>query len=275
MKKLPTTTKINGYFIFESLEDDRTTKAIGKVIDGLRDKESTQFFYVKIKNKQHLINEIRKIKDAENVWPLIHIAAHGNDEGTGIKLLEDEILWPELTKELSEMNTRAMNTTILLMALCKGARLVTEFNNAIRAPYFTMIGPKHEINWNKLDRCLFEFYKVLLRTYNLELALEETAKYNGGFIPFYYLNCVGAFQRLVSDFKKKIEGGQFKHELLDSYKRQEGKKADWDFKNKVGDKEFQKEIISQALDIWKKHWFMMDLYPENEERFKNANTEIE
>ena len=63
--------------------------------------------------------------------------------------------------------------------------------------------------------------------------------------------------------------------LQDSYKRQEGKKADWEFKDKVSDKEYQKDIISKALDIWKKHWFMIDLYPENEDRFKNANTEIE
>jgi hypothetical protein len=275
MTSLPTTTKINGYFIFESLEDDRTTIAIGKVIDGLRDKDLTQFYYVKIKNKEHLINGIRKIKDADNLFPLIHIAAHGNEDGTGIKLLEDEILWPEFTKELSEMNTRAKNTTILIMALCKGALIMTEFFNTIRSPYFLMIGPRHDINWNKLDRCLFEFYKILIPTYDLGKAFEEIPKYNGGFQPFDYLNSVGAYQKLVSKFKEKINEGQFKHELLNRYKEIEGKKADSEFKRKVEEIEYQKEIISKSLEIMKNHWFMIDLYPENAERFKNLDTKIE
>lgn len=275
MKKLPTTTKINGYFIFESLEDDKTTIAIGKVIEGLRDKELTQFFYVKVSNKEQLINGIRKIKNTENIFPLIHFATHGNTAGTGIRLLEDEILWPELTKELCELNTRAQNNTILIMALCKGAKIVTEFYKATRSPYFLMIGPANDINWNILDRCLFEFYKILIPSLNLELAMDEIPKFNGGFQPFYYLNSVGAFQKLVSDFKEKIDKGQFKHEFLGRYRETVGKKADWELKNKVDEKEYQKEIINQSLQVWKNHWFMIDLYPENEERFKNVSTKIE
>jgi hypothetical protein len=275
MISLPTTTTINGYFIFESLEDDRTTIAIGKVIDGLRDKELTQFYYLKIKNKEQLIKGIRKIRNAENIFPLIHIAAHGNEDGTGIRLIEDEILWFELTKELSEMNTRARNTLILIMALCKGARIITEFYNVSRSPYYLMIGPSHNINWNKLDRCFFEFYKILIPSYDLKKAIEQLPKYNGGIQPFYYFNCVGAYQKLVSQFKEKINEGQFKHQLLKAYEEIKGEKANWNFKRKVEEKVSQKEIISKSLQIMKNHWFMIDLYPENEERFINIDTNVE
>jgi hypothetical protein len=47
------------------------------------------------------------------------------------------------------------------------------------------------------------------------------------------------------------------------------------FKRKVEEKVSQKEIISKSLQIMKNHWFMIDLYPENEERFINIDTNVE
>lgn len=275
MTNIPTTILINSYFILESLEDDRTTLAIGKVIDRLRDKDNTLFYYVKIKNKLELLNAIGKITNIENSYPLIHIAAHGNYDGSGIRLLEDEINWFELTKELSILNTRTKNNTILIMALCKGAKIITEFDKGSRAPYFLMLGPTYDINWNKLDRYLFEFYKKLIPTFDLSLALEEIRNINGGIPPFYYLNSVGEFQKFVQKIKEDIDKGKLRHYFLERYKEKEGIKASWELKAKIDDKEYQKILFSEALDIYKTHWFMIDLYPENKERFQNVSAKIE
>ncbi len=274
MEILNSTSLLNAYFIFESLEDDKTTIKIGKLINEHVDGKSSFLYYNKIRNREYLISGLRKISDAENIYPLIHIAAHGKEDGTGVRLLEDTIEWDELTKEIYEINVRAKNNVILVMALCKGARIMGSFYKAQRAPFYTLMGPVDNINWNVLDDRLYKFYEILLKSKSLHDSLRELKEYHGGTLPFYYFNCVGGYQKIIQQTKQKLESGQSRHEMLESYKRQTGKKADYDVKSGFMYKEQQEPYLEQALKIHKDHWFMIDLYPENKMRFENLDTKL-
>ncbi len=263
---------VNAYFILESLEDDKTTIAIGKTINSLIDKENTLFYYIKIRNKVEFISALHKIRNAENIYPLIHIAAHGDREG--IQLLEGNISWVEFTEEVYQINLRAKNNVMIIMALCYGALVAKAFDKFKRAPFFSMLGPINKIKWNFLDECLFRLYKVFIPTNNLELALIDLKSFNSGEAPLLWFNSVGQYQKMVEQLKRKISKGQLRHDMIASYKRLIGKEADFKFKNYILDPQMQKKLVAEAIQIHKKHWFMIDLYPENEERFAKLSFEV-
>lgn len=261
--------KYNSVFFVESLDDPKSTKSLFQDIVQRRC-EANGFFasYTSVKNKNDFVNVIASIKNLtrNSLYPILHIAAHGDE--SGIKLVDDFISWEEFEPVISGLNIKTRNHLILIMALCKGAFATTLFNiNQERAPYYFMIGPSRNILEKTLDGLLHYFYDEMLQSLDLKKALRTMELYHGERIPFFIYSCVQLLQDLFEDHRGDLRKGKLRHELIKLYEETRGIRPAHDFKSKVQYPEELEPFFNEIMNEFKKKYFMIDLFPENEERF--------
>ena len=154
------TAYINACIFIESLEDDVSTKKIYCKADEICKKHNWLSKYHAITNSAELISIIEAIAFTGEIFPVIHLAAHGNEKE--IILKEDKIAYEDLVNHLIKLNTITKNSLIMVMALCSGVFQAKAFENAPLPPFFAVYGPSKKINWDFLDNFLYDFYDNFL-----------------------------------------------------------------------------------------------------------------
>lgn len=77
--------------------------------------------------------------------PIIHISAHGNQDG--IQLTDGAFLaWAELRKTLARINDELRSLLILCMSSCEGFGAARMAFNLEPLPFFALIGPTEKIS---------------------------------------------------------------------------------------------------------------------------------
>ena len=90
--------------------------------------------------------------------PFLHFELHGREDG--IFLTSDEfVVWDELKKLLSVINTVSKLNLLVLMAACKGAHIINVVKPDDRAPLWGFIGPSKDV-WD------FDLQEAYERFYN-------------------------------------------------------------------------------------------------------------
>lgn len=115
---------------------------------------------------------IEAIKDLPRRLPILHISAHGNEEGLG--LTNGEIVtWNELKDRLIVLNEYFQNELILCMSSCKGlsaCRMAMRIEDD-QYPFLGMIGNDESPTWSETAIGFATFYHHLRRGSNINNAL--------------------------------------------------------------------------------------------------------
>jgi hypothetical protein len=198
--------------------------------------------------------------------PLLHIECHGNDDGIALAN-GDFVYWDELCEHLTRLNITTRLNLFVSIAACLGAYLISQFVPTQRAPVSACLSITKKAYPDELFRGFFAFYRSLLTTLDGDAALRELKRVNVAEDQSFYLG-------EAMDFFKLVYRGYLTKECTPEKYRQRALYIQEDQKEKrlpVG----QLEGIYQWLvattgpyfERSREHYFMVDLFPENAERF--------
>jgi len=195
-------------------------------------------------NKQEVISVISQaIHEVQTkaIKPILHFETHGNDAGLSFSTHSSDILkWEELTEHLQELNLYTNCNLILFFASCHGYAGIKALTKGPRAPTNILIGPIEEIlNTNLLEGAK-EFYRCL--------------KSND--------SSIGEFVKSASE----QAGSYFEIEDFIEFAYDPIMKS-YIYKLSKATNTTDKERITQIFqELWDK-MFMIDICPENKDRF--------
>ena len=156
--------------------------------------------------------------------PIIHIEAHGNEEGIGVGE-EDFVKWFELVEKFKKINLTMCNNLLVVMSACKGINLQKIFVEAAKSsasldisPIFALIGSPNEITMKNARDDFLRFYNKLLETNNntghknLNEAFEALIK-DG--TDYKFISCLDIFIRNYIEVLKKIYSDKYKDTFIE------------------------------------------------------------
>ena len=206
------TFQFNKISIIESLsESDRKTGR--EVFDDLEFLEISnpgrlETEYNQVHNKvefARVVGNLAEEVDSKGVYPILHIEAHGNDEG--LKLGENNYIeWCELLEILSQLNISMKGNLLVVLASCYGACIIRHISTISRAPFWGVIAPYENTYPANVYGGLNKFYNAICSGKNSEdtiSALNTDTKNNDLKLFTAELLFVKASELAVSKFLSK------------------------------------------------------------------------
>jgi hypothetical protein len=220
-----------------------------------------------------LLTELETIRDqliATGQIPLIHIEAHGHTNGL-VLALGEFLPWLALKQILTEINILCRFNLLLVISACCGENLISMVRLSDRSPFWGCIGPRTELSAGKLLDGFQSFYQELITTPNLRTAL---ASLNGGLPaeqkPFvlwpaeYFFLLVYRCYLLSECTDRRIV------ERIDRIIRNlsltvaDQSEARLELQERI---EIDLHNHGRHFEKYRRDFLMIDLHPENEERF--------
>ncbi len=276
----------NKIYLIESLEGQDKQMAsdlFNYTIKPNIDKAIEEAEYIEVKNKDEFLQALNRILDDvknNGKFPYIHIEAHGDEKGIGL-IDDDGIDWPDFTEIIKEINIASRNNLFISMAACYGGYIVstaaTELyhNYDPRAPFFGFVGPTETIYPSELESGFKGWFRELLQNRNTKaalLALNKESQYDAN---FEFNNCEGLFLVVAKKFGSTFIANRMKYMHKEPQKYFEFYKDmfEWTYDRPFAITDFQTIITSNDfytdfLNKKREHFYMIDLYPDNDDRFK-------
>jgi len=237
--------------------------------------------YSKCMSKLEVVSSIERATNlAKNsgIIPVLHLEAHGDENGLGgpdgkggMELLS----WDELTEPLQALNLQTRCNLIIVVAACIGFAGIKALVRGPRAPAIALVGPDAPIT----DRSLLYGTKEIYRRWmDNDPRLNEiaiSASWEAGTVsfewePFAVLAYDALAELLIFSMRhaqQRLQTNRIRQRMLEANR--------WS-KEEI---ERQPSLLSPSLQatliqrLWDK-MFMIDLYPENRERFQVNWSEI-
>ena len=206
----------------------------------------------------------------EDRWPLLHIETHGNQDG--LELTSGEFIrWPEMNDTLQALNQVSRLNLFVTVAACSGAYLASTITPVDRAPVWAVIGPAERVGSDEVLEAFRAFYSELLANLDANAALtalraievRQNKKYV--FLP--------AETMFKSAYRRYIEEDCSEEELRAREVETLAIAREIGLPDFVDDAVASEAIRTRLADhraffeMFRKRFFMMDIYPENEGRF--------
>jgi len=232
------------------------------------------------KSKSEFFDILSKIVDdcrANSRGPILHIEAHGNDDGIANDILvqtADQIIsWSELKPFLCHLNEISGLNLLVIMAACNGLNLTKVVQLTDRAPVWGIIGPEVNIEAGEILEGFKEFYKELFESYDGRKALNMLNKspdvsdwhfkfLNSEFFFMYvyknYLETLcteDALLKRAQNIVKEVGAGRHLDQNVESQMIE-------DLCNLLSSTQ------EEYFERHKKHFFMMDMFDDNYQRFQ-------
>lgn len=213
---------------------------------------------------QRAFNEICRLRKCSDLEPLLHVEAHGLINQDGFALPQGQCSWTELKEVLTPLNADMGLNLMFVMAACFGGAFARAIRTTDRAPVYGLIGPTEQIQAGILQGDFVTFYKILFDTLSVDRAIEalnppgQKVRYFCTSAERFFYGVWRAYKRSECSEKKLSErADRICRELKSNgiYRRTE------EVVGEIKDKE--REFFSR----YRKTYFMLDLYPDNERRF--------
>lgn len=252
--------------------DMQTGRQLNENINDVINAEDSNFSCVRLvcTNKIELFLAFKAIKDritTNDVIPCIHIEGHGSK--VCLELADGSLLtWEELANIMREINIISKNNLFFSSSACMSAYAFNSASINKPTPFFGFLAPEKDIKVENIVKAFSVFYSTLIRGEDLHdsvVAFSEKTDCK----QYAYIFSQLLFKRSMRNYIQKSCMGKGKqkkmNELLDEVSNI--KTLTLKKKRKILKEEINKP---QALFLKKLHnvFMMIDLYPENAERFK-------
>ena len=185
------------------------------------------------------LNRVTRLSIELHKTPLLHFETHGSEDGIGATNsagVSEGIYWQELSEVLQDLNVATRCNLIWFVVACKGIAAIKALTKGPRAPVAILAGPDRDIPEGQAILAAKEFYRSLISgeedfTNLIDNATREMCEAVIEPEPFAVL----AFESMVQHILAELRHGNRPDEGL--------LQAKWDT------------------------MFMMDLFPENRDRF--------
>lgn len=230
--------------------------------------------YSECSNKQEVISAIEQatmVAQRNNRIPILHIEAHGDQEGLGCQNANGQIellSWDELTEPLQALNLATRCNLVFVVAACIGFAGIQALVRGPRAPAIAIVGPGDEIEVGRLFAGTKEFYRRWMDkdpnlTDIVNSASRETGSVSFDWEPFAVLAFDALAEHLIISMREDQQ-----HMQKCRIRQLMHNNTNWsaqEIENKLSliSPTFRKPLIQKIWD----DMFMIDLYPENKQRF--------
>jgi len=230
--------------------------------------------YTECSKKKDVLSSIEQatiLAKKYNMIPVLHIEAHGNQDGLGcpddngqIELLS----WDELTESLQELNLATGCNLVFVVAACIGFAGIQALVRGPRAPAIAIVGPDAEIGVGHLFEGTKEFYRRWMDkdpnlTDIVKSASRETGSVAFDWEPFAVLAYDALAEHLIISMREDQQHMRKCRIRQLMINKTCGSEEEIEKKLSLLSPSFQKPLIQNMWD----EMFMIDLYPENEKRF--------
>ena len=223
-----------------------------------------------VPTKQDFLSALSTLQGeaVRGVYPLLHIECHGSSDQTGIVLADGSFLgWKELKPFLTTINVATRCNLFIVMACCSGGHLAQLLLPTERAPCWALIGPTTTVYADEILSNMNSFYTTFLGTLDGDQSLESLTgpKLREGRFAFMP---AGGFFRIA--YAKYLANFCTPEELLKRGEEMHQKLVSMGSKVLPSPQELANILQNTEASSYEKYFrefFMIDLYPENAERF--------
>lgn len=175
---MPSNNRFNTVVIVDSIPDGQMNTAL-RLWDDLRD-ISNEFSpvprieYCRVESADDLARTIDAIcvrVRSEEIHPLVHMEAHGDENGLELAL-GARVDWTHVKEMLIPLNVAMGLNLLLVLAACQGGTFIKSIRLADRAPVWGLIGPTNELSVARVQADFGAFYKTMFKTLSPSEAIE-------------------------------------------------------------------------------------------------------
>ncbi len=214
-------------------------------------------------------------------FPIIHLDAHGDEDGFVIGTEDQELPWRELNTLLAPINVACRNNLILSLGICYGhwstIDLVRIINDNGRSPFMLTVSPMAEVSPNDVLLGFCSFYSTLFQRRSIDQAI---AAMNSETVLNIMRTSDSVAEETVAEIKRMVispgYSDQTARQLVDLLNKGKFPTKHRTFNRQL--KEFKQwklqEFKSELERRWS-HFLMLDLFSENAARFASFDDILE
>jgi hypothetical protein len=229
--------------------------------------------------KNDFLNVIKGLTERaihEASYPVLHIEAHGSSDKQGIILQSNEFIsWDDLKPCLINLNIATKLNLLVVFSLCNGAYFASHLNPQDRAPCWGLVGPIKSLSGAELLGNFSAFYKEIFASGLAGAAVEKLNESSSkGDINYYFTTATTFFFNVYQNYLHKQCTDKAYADRARAM-RKELKKGNPIKVPSIG--ELKRKLKSTQMDFFENFrlkYFMIDLFPENKERFIVAYKDI-
>lgn len=212
--------------------------------------------------------EIERDARLSDEYPAIHIECHGSSDASGLVLACGEfVAWSALKAPLTAINVATRCNLVITLASCHGAHLLNIVQPIERAPCASILGPTIEAKEINLLRAYTAFYTTLIATEEGDLAIKALRDADSVDASYAFISAEGFFKNVYTNYLRNsgtLQGYWDRSRRLRRRINLAGRiKAPSTQDILLRFKRRERPYFERCVD----RFFMMDLYPENRERF--------
>lgn len=206
-----------------------------------------------------------------STYPILHMDFHGSKKGFCLE--SGEMMgWKSFLSYLTKTNIACRNNLLITLAACHGIYLTQIVKPTEPVPFCSLVAPTKEIGQGDIDADFKSFYEELLTSFNGDKALEKLNLGSPRENPKYaFINCINLYRSAYSNYHGRYctgKGAKKRIEKLVTKARSMPSVSSLP----IGDlrKNIKYEIKkneNKYFEKYRKVFFMIDLYPENDARF--------
>lgn len=230
--------------------------------------------YFECASKLEVVSSIKRATNLANkseMSPVLHLEAHGNkiglgrpDGSGGVELLE----WDELTEPLQRLNLVTRCNLVVVVAACIGFAGIKALVRGPRAPAIALVGPDAPIMTSNLLSATKEFYRCWMHDDAKLGEIAISASRQAGTVsfewePFAVLAFDAMAEQLIVSMRQdqqRMQVNRIQQKMLDETSLSS---AEIECRLSQLSPSLQANIIQRLWD----EMFMIDLYPDNREKF--------
>jgi hypothetical protein len=195
--------------------------------------------------------------------PILHLAMHGDEDG--LQLASGECIdWDDLSPFLLNLNIATKNNLLVTLATCYGLHTANvNAANFNRSAYWCVMGRQDTHSGGDFTNDYSKFYRTLLESSNFGDAIKAINL--PGMKDYQIYSGLGLFKNAA---QLAIDGY-----ITNGEERQLLAKAKKKFRTRnqpISHKHLRRLVRDKFIDSlieWRKKFFLIDYFPENEDRF--------
>lgn len=204
----------------------------------------------------------------EDECPLLHIECHGSTDTKGLSLSDGtDVTWAELKPRLTAMNLATRCNLLVVLGACYGGHLAQIIQVVDRAPCWAVIGPTADVLPGELMSGYGAFYREFLTSLSGDRAVDTVTSWPLASGRYYFIPA-GGFFRVA--YAKYLRDHCNPEALIHRAIRMQQKLKEMGVVAPPGVVQLRRKLRAVEQPSFEKHlrhFFMMDLYPENAARF--------
>jgi hypothetical protein len=203
-------------------------------------------------------------KDAQaGTWPILHLECHGNESGVGLG--DGSFLtWQQLKGPITSINVETRLNLLVVLAACRGGYFGSAISTTDRAPCWAIVGPTEEITSGEVLRSFGAFYSELLSTLSGDESLRALRRVALNQGDFFFTTAIDLFRATWIKFLQTYGTSSALDDWADDLHQRALEMG------RSGDRAEVRRRLGDWPSHFRKYWstfFMVDLFPENGERF--------